>query len=150
MACLRMIPQNIVARKRSVFLEHHPFATDKQEQRECNPANATLPDTPSSKINTTAKDGVAKSPEENAAFERVVLPSESNSVYNASSESRSNGLCANTTSVNDDLSSQKMLTGREEWKEEAGRSASTASTNTSAEPTAQVHGSGSKVSHKRC
>lgn len=74
MACLRMIPRNIVARKRSVFLDHHPVLTDWQEPREDAPDSGTSPGTPSPKSKTRGGEGHQSSGEGEGKGEGDTLP----------------------------------------------------------------------------
>ncbi|XP_037800595.1 uncharacterized protein LOC119595549 [Penaeus monodon] len=74
MACLRMIPRNIVARKRSVFLDHHPVLTDWQEPREDAPDSGTSPGTPSPKSKTRGGEGHQSAGEGEGKGEGDTLP----------------------------------------------------------------------------
>ncbi|XP_070001195.1 nucleolar protein dao-5 isoform X13 [Penaeus vannamei] len=58
MACLRMIPRNIVARKRSVFLDRPPVLTDWHEPREDDaPGSGASRGAPSPKSNARGGEG---------------------------------------------------------------------------------------------
>ncbi|XP_042870950.1 uncharacterized protein LOC122252514 [Penaeus japonicus] len=90
MVCLRMIPRNIVARKRSVFLDHHPLLTDRQDHHEDAPASAEAsPGSPPSKTGTRVEEGRVHPAEEDEEILRSALLESENSERYANVDSLS-------------------------------------------------------------